>query len=236
MNNKKQQHSNSPKCSICKKTYPSNKLRAWNTITPGVSELIKYEHLAWQEGDFICRKDLSKYRSLYAQKLLEKNRDSLGELDNQVIASLESGNLVSVSPEDALNGGETFGGRMADRVARSGGSWTFILIFSTLLIVWMTLNVTGILFSPYDPYPFILLNLLLSCVAAMQAPIIMMSQRRQDTKDRVQAENEYRVNLKAELEIRQLNEKFDFQMSRQWERMDELHQIQIEILQERGNS
>ena len=88
---------------------------------------------------------------------------------------------------------------------------------------------------PFDPYPFILLNLVLSSLAALQAPIIMMSQRRQDTKDRIRAENDYRVNLKAELEIRQLHEKMDYQLAQQWDKLAELQQIQIELLEERLN-
>ncbi|MEI2685439.1 MAG: DUF1003 domain-containing protein [Cypionkella sp.] len=114
----------------------------------------------------------------------------------------------------------------------SGGLGAFILSFSAALVVWMALNVTGLLFNAFDPYPFILLNLVLSSLAAFQAPIIMMSQRRQETKDRRRAENDYRVNLKAELEIRQLHEKIDHQLLRQWEKLAELQQIQIDLLEE----
>lgn len=124
---------------------------------------------------------------------------------------------------------------MADRVATFGGSWTFILSFCAVLVLWMVLNVTGILFKPFDVYPFILLNLALSSLAALQAPIIMMSQRRQEEKDRLRGENDYQVNLKAELEIRQLHEKIDHQLAHQWERLAEMQQIQIEILEERSN-
>jgi len=123
---------------------------------------------------------------------------------------------------------------MADHVAAFGGSWTFILSFCGLLVIWMLLNVTGVLFKIFDPYPFILLNLVLSCLAALQAPIIMMSQRRQESKDRLRGENDYRVNLKAELEIRQLHEKIDHHLAHQWERLAEMQQIQIEMLEEKS--
>ena len=119
------------------------------------------------------------------------------------------------------------------RDAAFGGSWTFILSFCAVLVVWMALNMTAWLFNTFDPYPFILLNLVLSCIAALQAPVIMMSQKRQETKDRLRAENDYKINLKAELEIRQLHEKIDHQLARQWERLAEMQQIQIELLEER---
>ena len=98
---------------------------------------------------------------------------------------------------------------MANRVARFGGSCPFILVFVGVLAAWIGTNVTGVLRPPFDPYPFILLNLMLSCVATLQAPIIMMGQRRQETQNRLRGKTEYRINLKAELEIRQLHEKID---------------------------
>jgi len=142
---------------------------------------------------------------------------------------------VAQSP-DAIDEKFTFGDRMSDRVATFGGSWTFIPSLLGVLVIWMTLNVSALLFKPFDPYPFILLNLVLSCVAALQAPIIMMSQRRQESKDRLRAENDYRVNLKAELEIRVLHDKIDHQVSHQWQRMTGLQEIQIELLEENRRS
>ena len=124
----------------------------------------------------------------------------------------------------------TFGQRVADKVAQFGGSWTFIGTFLLTMVLWMILN--GQLKKPFDPYPFILLNLCLSCVAALQAPVIMMSQNRQEAKDRLRAENDYKVNLKAELEIRHLHEKLDHQLQRQWERLAELQRMQLELLEE----
>ncbi|MBQ0813369.1 MAG: DUF1003 domain-containing protein, partial [Marinobacter sp.] len=159
-------------------------------------------------------------------------RGELNELDRQVIESLESGQLVSRNPLDEIEKKSTFGERTADKVAKFGGSWTFILSFTVVLIAWITINVVGLSAKPFDPYPFILLNLVLSCLAAMQAPVIMMSQGRQGTKDRLRAENDYRVNLKAELEIRQLHEKIDHQLAHQWQKLVELQQIQIELLEE----
>lgn len=104
----------------------------------------------------------------------------------------------------------SFGDRLADRIAEFGGSWTFIIIFLSVLISWITFNSKYFLSKPFDPYPYILLNLVLSCIAALQAPIIMMSQNRQEKKDRERAENDYQINIKAEAEIEELQEKLDF--------------------------
>jgi uncharacterized membrane protein len=204
-------------------------------VRPAVNDLIAEAAPGWAEGKVICREDLAIFRRHHIEDLLEEERGELGILDKQVLESLTTGQLISQS--DPLGDAEeaaTFGERMADKVAIVGGSWKFIILFSVILIIWMALNVTGMLFLPFDPYPFILLNLALSSVAALQAPVIMMSQRRQETKDRLRAENDYRINLKAEVEIRQLHEKIDHQLARQWEKLTELQQIQIEQLEGRN--
>ncbi|QCP85367.1 DUF1003 domain-containing protein [Cereibacter sphaeroides] len=120
----------------------------------------------------------------------------------------------------------------ADRLARLGGSWGFLIGFALVLALWMAVNVTGLVVGIFDPYPFILLNLMLSTLAAIQAPIIMMSQRRQEEKDRLRSENDYRVNLKAELEIRHLHETLEHHLARQWERLEAIQRLQIELLEE----
>ncbi|MFZ1469291.1 MAG: DUF1003 domain-containing protein [Paracoccaceae bacterium] len=183
----------------------------------------------------ICKPDLARFRRQYVEHLLQDERGELGELDRQVIESLEAGQLVTRNPADEIEKESSFGERTADKVAEFGGSWTFIISFAVVLIAWITLNVVGLSATPFDPYPFILLNLVLSCIAAMQAPVIMMSQRRQETKDRLRAENDYRVNLKAELEIRQLHEKIDHQLAHQWEKLAALQQIQIDLLEENAD-
>lgn len=121
---------------------------------------------------------------------------------------------------------------MADRMAKFGGSWKFILSFFFLLILWMVINTLFFTEEGFDPYPFILLNLVLSCLAAIQAPIIMMSQNRQAEKDRLQANEEYQTNLKAELEIQQLHSRLDLFMKQQWESLLELQRIQLELTEE----
>ncbi len=224
-----------PVCHVCGKAFAPPKLRAWISVRPGVSDLIAAAAPGWDEGKHICQPDLVRFRRDYVERLLADERGELDELDRQVIASLAAGEPVSRNPEEEAAERYTFGERLADGVAVFGGSWTFILSFLGVLVVWMIVNVLILSAKPFDPYPFILLNLVLSCVAALQAPVIMMSQRRQETKDRLRAENDYRVNLKSELEIRQLHEKIDHQLAHQWEKLAELQQIQIELLEENAD-
>ncbi len=222
-------------CVICRRTYPTSHLRAWVSVRPGVSDLIGEVAPDWGDGHYICREDLSRFRIQYVENLLEQERGELSALDRQVIESMETGQLVTRGPDDLVAEAVTLGDRSADKVAQFGGSWAFIIFFAAVLMAWIALNVVGLFARPFDPYPFILLNLVLSTLAAIQAPVIMMSQRRQEMKDRLRAENDYRVNLKAELEIRQLHEKIDHQMAHQWEKLAELQKIQIELLEERAD-
>jgi uncharacterized membrane protein len=141
-----------------------------------------------------------------ADNLLEQLR-RLGERELVVLAHLVNGRHVSRDPEQMYGERLTFGQRTADRVASFGGSWTFIFIFVGLMLMWIVANRNSA--RPFDPYPFILLNLVLSCLAALQAPIIMMSQNRQAATDRVAAQQDYQVNLKAELDILSLHTKLE---------------------------
>ena len=127
---------------------------------------------------------------------------------------------------------QLIGQNIADSVAKFGGSWTFILIFIFILLFWIILNSIALMKKPFDPYPYILLNLVLSCLAALQAPVIMMSQNRQEEKDRIRAENDYQVNLKAEIEIKILHEKLNHLITDQWDRLVEIQEIQLELLED----
>lgn len=218
-------------CHVCGVSFAQARLQPWLAVRSGVSALIDAEKPGWAESRFICRNDLARFRRLYVEQMLEQERGELTALDREVIASLETGLILSRQTDDVAPA--TFGERAADVVASFGGSWTFIGLFMAVLGGWIVLNVVGLLRQPFDPYPFILLNLVLSCVAALQAPVIMMSQRRQETKDRLRSQNDYQVNLKAELEIRQLHEKIDHQLAHQWQKLVEMQQIQIDLLEER---
>ena len=140
----------------------------------------------------------------------------------------------SANPDAEFEGRWTRGEKLADRVASFGGSWGFIAVFFTFIAAWITTNLWLLGNRPVDPYPFILLNLMLSCLAAIQAPVIMMSQNRQEAKDRLRSQHDYQINLKAELEIRHLHEKIDHLLSHQWERLVEMQRLQIDLLSELG--
>ena len=145
---------------------------------------------------------------------LSKNPDATLRILSVIIARLRQADqlmsrLVSKNVNDLVQSKSTFGQRVADRVANFGGSWPFIIIFSCFLFAWMALNALEFLYKPFDPYPYIFLNLVLGCVAALQGPIIMMSQNRQSEVDRLRAEMDYQVNLKAEIAIQSLHRKMD---------------------------
>jgi uncharacterized membrane protein len=197
-----------------------------------LAAIIAKDHPDWRKTGYICHEDLLKYRHEFVSQILRKERSELSALDQTVIASIAKQETLTENIEAAFAEKLSFGDRSADRVASFGGSWAFIGIFAGVLFAWIAINVSSLFATPFDPYPFILLNLVLSFVAAMQAPIIMMSQRRQEEKDRLRSRNDYRVNLKAELEIRLLHEKLDHLLLKQWERLAEIQQIQMEIMEE----
>lgn len=191
----------------------------------------KYPNLP-EQGD-VSMDVINAARIEYVRSLLEQQLGDLGHLDEEVLESLHKHEVLSERPaaEDDVSQ-LTFGQRVSDKIASFGGSWTFILSFGAFLMIWIAVNVWVLAAKAFDPYPFILLNLLLSCVAAMQAPVIMMSQNRQESRDRKHAENDYKVNLKAELEIRHLHEKVDFLLHQQSTRLMEIQQIQLDLMRE----
>ena len=218
-------------CQICGKT-DRDELRPGVLVRPAVGDLIEADTGHWSEDGWICMQDLQRYRLRYVQSMLKDERGELSQLDREVIQSLQQHELLSRNPDDELAAAQTRGERVADRIASFGGSWKFIGIFTGILALWIMGNSVAALLKPWDPYPFILLNLALSCLAALQAPVIMMSQGRQEDRDRVHAQRDYQVNLKAELEIRHLHQKIDHLLSHQWERLVEIQEIQMELINE----
>jgi len=201
-------------------------------VRNAVTEQIKISYPDWKPEGYICLSDLNRFRMKYIQKLLESEKGELTTLDHEVLESLQRHETLSSNVDAEFEKDLTPGEKMADRLAEFGGSWTFIIIFGALLLAWIVSNSVMLIKKPFDPYPFILLNLVLSCLAAIQAPVIMMSQNRQEAKDRLRSQHDYQVNLKAELEIRHLHDKVDHLLSHQWERLVEIQQIQIDLLSE----
>lgn len=217
-------------CKICGQTKPGMVPGA--LIRPVIMSEIRKSRPDFTVDDHICIDDLNHFRFNYVQSLMASERGELTTLDRDVLQSLHEHELLTSDIETEFASKVTFGEALSDKIADFGGSWRFIIIFVGIMIAWITINSIVLLFKPFDPYPFILLNLMLSCLAALQAPVIMMSQNRQEAKDRLRSQNDYRVNLKAELEIRHLHEKIDHLLSRQWERLVEIQQVQIELMSE----
>jgi uncharacterized membrane protein len=154
----------------------------------------------------------------------------LREEERRILEMIRRHIRVSRNVEKSFDEQMSFGDRMADRLADMAGSWTFIITFLGLIAIWVALNASQLMFHAFDPYPFILLNLFLSLLAGLQAPVIMMSQNRQEDRDRLRAENDYEVNLKAELEIEQLHVKMDELCNQQWTNLLQIQQRQIDML------
>ncbi len=200
-------------------------------IRPRLARLIKRDHPEWKDTDCICLADLNRYRIDYVRQVLEAEVGELSVLETDVLNSLKEHELLASNVDQEFETRRTWGERLSDALADFGGSWKFILLFGFFLGGWILLNTLGLRHVP-DPYPFILLNLLLSGLAALQAPIIMMSQNRQEARDRLRSESDYKVNLKAELEIRHLHEKLDHLLRKQSQRLFEIQQIQLELMRD----
>jgi uncharacterized membrane protein len=221
-------------CQVCKKPMSSHDGMIAELIRPSLVEFIKKSEPEWGDKDFICLDDLGKFRKEYVKEVLQEEIGELSTLDNEVIESLHQHEILSSDISKQFERKLTFGERLSDQIASFGGSWRFIILFGAVLFGWIILNGVFLLNRAFDPYPFILLNLILSTLAAIQAPIIMMSQNRAELRDRLRSENDYKINLKAELEIRHLHEKVDHLLRKQYNRLFEIQQIQIELLEEIG--
>ena len=219
-------------CQICGKKHPAVELLAARLVRKVIVDIAKQSNPDWSEDGFICVDDLNHFRYEYVRSLIEAEKGELSDLDKEVLESISRNEILSTHVDREFESHLTFGQHLSDRIAQFGGSWTFIIFFWCILMVWIAINSIALLAKPFDPYPYILLNLILSCLAAIQAPIIMMSQNRQEAKDRSRATHDYQVNLKAELEIRQLHQKLDHLLSHQWERLVEIQEVQLELLSE----
>ncbi|MGK4568734.1 DUF1003 domain-containing protein [Flavobacterium sp. 3HN19-14] len=174
--------------------------------------------------------ELNVYREKYISDYLSKETGNLSDMETAVLEAMKTESLLSVGLADNKNDDFTFGQKVADKVATFGGSWTFIITFSVFILLWISANIYFLGNKGFDPYPFILLNLILSCLAALQAPVIMMSQNRQEEKDRDRAKDDYMINLKSEMEIRTLHEKLDHLILHQQKELIEIQKIQIEMM------
>lgn len=220
------------KCEICDNFFQLSDLYPLAMLRSNQFANAKERFPDLEPSGFICYPDLRKINALHFEKILQKERGSLTELEREVLESIEQHDILSENIETEFERGQTFGQKLSDKIAQFGGSWTFVTLFTCMILVWMMINSFQIMSLDFDPYPYILLNLVLSTLAAIQAPIIMMSQNRQAFKDRLSQENDYQINLKSELQIRQLNTRMDVFMKHYWQRMSDLTVKTEEILTE----
>lgn len=201
-------------------------------IRKGVFDLIKSDYPNFSEKDFISLEQLNHYRRKYLTQLIVQERGELIKIDSDVMNAIQTNAILSENLQTEIDSKITFGQRIADKIAAFGGSWSFIIAFFSFILFWMVLNIWLLATKAFDPFPFILLNLILSCIAAIQAPVIMMSQNRQEQKDRQRSEHDYKINLKAELEIQLLNEKMDHLLIHQNKKLLEIQELQTDYLED----
>lgn len=218
-------------CAISGKDYPVDQAIPFSALDKNMQYFIreKYKHL--NQDSFIGDDQLLRIKKEYLNQLLTSEFGELDDLENEVVKSISENKILSEKIEFTFDEKARFGDRLADKIAEFGGSWKFILIFFAFIIGWMMINIWWLNNRSFDPYPFILLNLILSCLAAIQAPIIMMSQNRQEAKDRMRSEHDYKINLKAELEIQLLHKKIDHLLIHQSKRLLEIQRIQTEMME-----
>jgi uncharacterized membrane protein len=226
------QHSTPVTCHICGEHKSRQHAVAAPLVHHCVEELIKKRKPDWSHESFICNPCHNRFRTEFVREEMEQERGELSAIEHEVLESMHKSETVVEDLNKAFDDSLSFGDRLADRVASIGGSWGFVSAFGTFLFIWVVINTIVLVTGAFDPYPFILLNLFLSTIAALQAPIIMMSQNRSAARDRAQAENDFRTNLKAELEVRAIGEKLDQLLHNHWARLMEIQQMQMEMMQD----
>ncbi len=217
---------------ISKQGIPAGEEVLAQEIRAGIFNLIKSEHPDFNTDSYITLAELNQYRRLYLTSLIIQEKGELAIIDEDVMDAIKNNAILSENIQEEIETELSFGEKIADKVATFGGSWTFIIVFFSFILIWMQINIFVLASKPFDPYPFILLNLILSCLAAIQAPIIMMSQNRQEQKDRQRSEHDYKINLKAELEIKLLSEKIDHLLVHQNKKLLEIQEVQTDYLED----
>ena len=218
-------------CSLCGTAVEGRTLASPQKLENRIVDLIRLDRPDWETKRGICPDCLEQYRAKKFVGYLEAEYRKLSELEHAVVSKITRRDRVSTRVHLDIETEMTFGERVADKVAQFGGSWPFIGLFGAILVSWMAINTWVLASRPFDPYPFILLNLVLSTLAALQAPVIMMSQNRQAHKDRQHAQRDYEVNLMAEIEIRDLHDKLDSLRFKQWHELWHIQKRQIELLE-----
>jgi len=215
---------------ISNKEFPISEKVSAKTIRHSILMAIQRDYPQFSHESYLALSELNYYRNKVVSDYLVKEIGELSELEKTVLDSVSSNKTLTDKIDSEEEKVLTVGERIADKVASFGGSWTFIISFGVFIFIWIVVNIYWLFNKGFDPYPFILLNLMLSCLAALQAPVIMMSQNRQEQKDRDRSKNDYMINLKSELEIRTLHEKIDHFIMDQQQELLELQKVQIEMM------
>jgi uncharacterized membrane protein len=215
---------------LSNKEFPVSEKISAKTVRSSILELIRKENPQFTADKYLSISELNIYRAKYIEHFLNNHISNLTGLEKTVLGSMQDNTTLTDKIDIEDKQAMTFGQRIADKVASFGGSWTFIISFGVFLTVWISANVFWLANKGFDPYPFILLNLILSSLAALQAPVIMMSQNRQEEKDRERGKMDYMINLKSELEIRMLHEKIDHLVISQQQDVIEIQKVQIEMM------
>jgi uncharacterized membrane protein len=215
---------------LSNREFPISERISAKTIRHPVLNIIQRDNPQFSHNSYLSRSELNLYREKYVTEYLIQEIGELTEAEKSVLASLSNNTTLTDKIEEDDQQILSVGQKIADKVATFGGSWTFIISFGVFIFLWISVNVFWLVNKSFDPYPFILLNLILSCIAALQAPVIMMSQNRQEEKDRQRSKKDYMINLKSELEIRTLQEKVDHFIMDQQQELLEIQKVQVEMM------
>lgn len=227
----RRKHAASP-CSFCSQMKPCAEMVPGDSLRDVIVQEIQAARPDWSTEGSICLECLNRFRTEYFHHLLEQEKGELSVLELQVLDAMREQESIAANVNETFEGQLTTPEKLSDWLASFGGSWSFLTLFMATTAIWMMINSHWLQSHPFDPYPFILLNLVLSCLAAIQAPVILMSQKRQESKDRMRSEYDFQVNFRAELEIRLLHAKLDQLLSHQWQRLLEIQQVQMEMMEQ----
>ena len=218
-------------CAISGKACSPEHAVSLSALHQTIQQYIFRNYPGTTSDSIISDEQLINLEKNYLNEILTNELGELDDLEKEVLTSISHSKILSEKIEDILDEEITFGDRLSDKVASFGGSWKFIIAFFSFMAFWIVLNVVLLHDKVFDPYPFILLNLLLSCLASIQAPLIMMSQNRVEAKDRARSEHDYKINLKSELEIQLLHKKIDHLLIHQNKHLLEMQRIQAEMME-----
>lgn len=220
------------KCTISNQLLKENEVRRGDFVPKDILSLIQTDHPHFKDSSYISIAELNRYRKKYLSRLIATESEELSNLENKVLDAISNNQILSENIEIQIDKEISYGDRISDMIADFGGSWYFIGVFFAFVLFWIASNIWILTAKPFDPYPFIMLNLILSCLAAIQAPIILMSQNRLEDKDRRRGEYDFQVDLKSELEIKLLHEKIDHLILHQNKKIFEILEIQASYLED----